>query len=81
MAETKVFPWDEDMDDLLEGLTPVDKGHWRWGHISYYVFEQEGSSWMVEIYVTHDDGWERYKRLTATKVKPVEVTVVKWVPV
>ncbi len=78
---TREFKWDEELDEVLEDLSPVERREWRHGHRSAFVFERDGAHWMVWIDVHHEDGWQHTDTITGTKVFPKEVKTIKWLPV
>jgi hypothetical protein len=66
------------LDDAEEiGVFVQGHGH----HVSTRVFEHEGAHWMHSFEISDSEGWMIGSNTTAVKVKPVVVSVTKWVPV
>ena len=77
MSETRTFEWDDVMDDGVE----IDYTDWRWGtRKQILMHDTDGQAWAGWVDVHVDDGWQTHIPFEAIKVKPIEVTVKKWVP-
>lgn len=77
---TREFDW-ESIDELVEGLAPVEKLDWRHGHKDVYVFESEGAHWQIVIDVHSEEGWQTYgDTCAATRVVPYEKTITAYRP-
>lgn len=87
MKTTKSFSWDELMGADTELLATES---WRHGTLEkrlYTVHNPPGAKgldehWMFYVHVHHSEGWQKddCDAKECVKVKPVTVSVTKWVP-
>lgn len=68
----------EELYDLLDSLTPVEKSNWRHGHRDTYVFEKDGKHWRVTIDVHSEEGWQVLDEETCGRVYPHQVMTTVW---